>query len=273
MIGVAIVTCDRPDFFQKCLQSIPFNSIDKLIIIDDGNNEVETSIDDEILDNSKVQYVKTGPRGGVGRAKHKAIELLIDCDYQFLIEDDIVITNPGVFDRYIQAYQATGIHHMMFGYHGPANKGGISGGPPIAKYKYNMGKKYDNGDPIVIAINQHCVGAFCFYTKECLLKVGNFDLYYNNALEHIDHSFMIAKAGLTTPYWNWADIADSCDYLAELACSEVNSSIRGRPEWADTISKGATHFYQKHNFDFTSIPDVGEINVKEKLKTMMLNHG
>ena len=133
------------------------------------------------------------------------------------------------------------MQHFTFGYHGPANRGNISGGQPKPRYTVDYGE-------IKIAINAHSVGAFCYYTKEVLEKVGLIDEDYTNAFEHVDHDYRIAKAGYCTPYWNWPDLANSMDYLDEIECSERSSSIRPRADWQENIQRGALLFKQKHKY-------------------------
>ena len=45
-----------------------------------------------------------------------------NCDYIFIIEDDMLIKKPDVFNKYIEAYQATGIHHFNYGPGSPFNR-------------------------------------------------------------------------------------------------------------------------------------------------------
>jgi GT2 family glycosyltransferase len=266
MIGVGIITCDRPEFFKECLASINRNEVDFIVVVDDGNVPVELEWEEKLI---KIRHQT--PRQGVGVSKHDAVVTLLqlECEHIFLIEDDIKVIKKGVFDRYIETYEKTGIEHLMFAYHGPANKNGISGGEPAPKYRYCMGS-YDNGGGLIISINQHCVGAFCYYTRNCFDTCGNFDLEYHNAFEHIEHSHRIAQAGLTTGYWNWADISNSCEYLAEQACSEENSSIRGNPDWSDNIQKGIDRFiktYNEHPFKVRDTPEEEIRNTLKKLHT------
>lgn len=269
MIGVGIITCDRPEFFKKCYDSIPKDAIDQLVIVNDGEQDVNHIVPDE--EKHQSYYIRhTKPYHGVGLSKHQAIEHLLnrECEHIFLIEDDIVVTNPNVFDKYISASKETGIKHFMFGYHGPANKNGISKGTPAPKWKFKYNKN-------IIVLNQHCVGAFCYYHKDCFDVVGNFDLGFNNAFEHIDHSYRIAKEGLTTPYWNWADIYRSWEFLDELACSEENSSIRPRSDWQKNIQLGYDLFKQKHNytpFGQGCVPDVSFNDIKKILKDIHEKH-
>lgn len=243
MIGVGIITCDRPDFFKQCLDSLDEAVINRLVVVDDGDTPVLVR---PSTGNGYLEHIIRHEPGrqGVGKSKAHAIDWLYNqgCEHIFLIEDDIIVTDPTVFVRYIDAAEVTGIKHFMYGYHGPANKKGGSHGTPNPKYVINY------GNDVAVVINEHCVGAFCYYHKDCIDAVGNMDLEYHNAFEHIDHSYMIYKAGLTTPYWNWADIDKSWEYLDEIACSEENSSIRGNPDWEKNISHGYRRFKEKHGY-------------------------
>ena len=196
---------------------------------------------------------------GVGRAKNAALKHLLerDCDYIILVEDDMLFKG-NIFEQYIKAHKATGIHHFMFAYHGPANKAGISGGKPVPRKIIDYGK-------VKIALNQHCVGAVCFYTRECLTEVGIYDETYTNAFEHVDHSYELAKDNYSTPYWWWADIANSLDYVVEQACSEDSSAIRPRDDWQSNIKEAWGKFTDKHGVGPTSIPDVP---INEVIKTL-----
>ena len=149
-------------------------------------------------------------------------------EHIFIVEDDIVAKNSDVFNEYIRARNVTGIQHFCFAYHGPANKNGISGGKACPRYIIDYGS-------VKISINAHSVGAFCYYSKDVLDKIGLIDEDFVNAFEHVEHSYRIAKAEYTTPYWNWPDLANSMDYLDEIECSEKSSSIRPRKDWMENI--------------------------------------
>jgi GT2 family glycosyltransferase len=198
---------------------------------------------------------------GVGRAKNLAFKHLLDegCDYIIIVEDDMLFKG-NLFEQYIKAYKKTGIEHFMFAYHGPANKGLISGGIPQPR------KVIDYGKNLQLALNEHCVGAVCFYTRNCLEEVGIFDEDYINAFEHVDHSFELSKRGLTTPYWWWPDIANSLDFVEEQACSEESSAIRPRDDWQDNIKKSWEYFEQKHNVGPTAVSNVDFSEVSNFLK-------
>lgn len=260
-IGVGIVTCNRPAFFLKCFNSIP--KADELVVINDG---ADFSDIDKLKAKRPFQYIHNGINLGVSKSKNILFRTLLqkNCTDIFIIEDDIIIKNQDVFNEYIKARNTTGIQHFMFGYHGPANKGGVSGGKAKPRYVVDYGK-------IKIAINEHSVGAFCYYTSDVLNKVGIFDEGFTNAFDHVDHDYRIYKAGFSTPYWNWPDLANSTDYLEEVECSETSSAIRPRSDWRENIEKGVKYFKQKHGYLPAwqgCVPDTSEHEVKEILKTI-----
>lgn len=248
-VGIGVITCNRPEFYKKCYNSIKRDWYDKIITVNDGEPV-------KCVDNNPI--INSGGKG-VGHAKNIAFKQLLDagCDYIILVEDDMILKG-NIFEAYIDAHKKTGIHHFMFGYHGPANKGGVSGGPPTPR------KIIDYGD-IKVALNLHCVGAVTFYTRECLENVGLYDEKLVNAFEHVEHSYRLAKAGYSTPYWWWADVANSLDYIEEQACSENNSSIRPRSDWQSNIEKSAKYFLHIHDVHPVQVPDT---SIKEVISIL-----
>lgn len=237
-IGVAIITCNRKDFLITLLDSINKckDSIDELVIINDG----------DVLDiNPNFGKLVNNPTNlGVCKSKNYGMRYLLDreCDYIFVIEDDMKILREDIFQAYVAACKETGIQHMMFAYHGPANKGNISGGRPMPRKIIDYGK-------LKVSLNVNCVGSFCFYTKKSLEEVGLFDEEFDkNNFEHVEHSYRLAKAGYSTPYWWWADLSNSLEYITEQACSEVNSAIRRGNDWFEKIKWSALLFKKKHGY-------------------------
>jgi len=234
-IGIGIITCNRNEFLRDCVKSIAPEWYDELIVINDGDKPITTFYGCEIVNNDQ--------NIGVCKSKNKALKELLnrDCDYIFLVEDDMRFKG-NAFDEYIKASAITGIQHMSFAYHGPANKGNISKGEPKPR------KVIDYGD-VKIALNQHSVGAVCFYTRKSLEDVGIFDEDFDkNNFEHVEHSYRLAKSGYSTPYWWWADLANSCDFIEEQACSEESSSIRRGDDWKQKIIDSAYIFQRKHGY-------------------------
>ncbi|NBP16793.1 glycosyltransferase, partial [bacterium] len=118
-IGVGIITCNRPDYLRNLLNSlVPCHDIiNELVVVNDG-----TPVTD--FDLSKDVWIDNPQNLGVGKSKNKAMQHLLDkgCDYIFIIEDDMLILDPTVFDQYIKASKISGIQHFNYGPGSPFNR-------------------------------------------------------------------------------------------------------------------------------------------------------
>lgn len=98
------------------------------------------------------------------------------------------------------------------------------------------------------------------------MRVGLFDETFVNAWEHVEHSYRTVLNGFLPAYWWWPDIENSLDYLDELACSEVDSTIRPRQDWKKNITEGAQYFSLIYKDSPVSISDTSQSTVLERLK-------
>lgn len=253
-IGLGIITCNRPEFVAQVIKSVPFELLKEVVIIDDGTKGSA----EPIPPHKNLTYLKNEENIGVGRSKNKAMLHLLkqDCEHIFLLEDDIIIKDSNVFNAYIKAGEASNIKHLMYGYHGPANKRNNKPDPRLT---------VQYGDTN-IAFNPNCVGGFCYYHRTLLMRVGLFDEKFLNAWEHVEHSYRAVVTGYLPGYWWWPDIADSENYLQELACSEDNSTIRPRSDWRKNIKDGAEYFQTIYKHSPLSVPDTAQKDVVQRLK-------
>lgn len=273
-IGLAIITKQPRDTFPKAFD-FPHHMVDHVVIINDGeeftynwNSNFRNMYVGRIPETT-LTYIKNDVNLGVAASKNKAMCSLLEqgCDHIFIMEDDMRIKDPNIFQAYINASKQSGIQHLMFGYHGPANKNGISKGEPCPRLVV------DYGD-FSLALNQHCVGAFCYYSRKCLEDVGLIDEQFRNAFDHVSHSYELALKGYSTPYWWWADLANSLDYIEEQACSEENSSIKTPEkmrEWRDNIRNSMEYFKEKfgvYPFGSNGVFDTSEKDVLTFLKNV-----
>ncbi len=259
-IGVGVITCNGIERFKQSISTIP--NVDCLVVVNDGNpypNEIYPK-NAEVIQHSKNM--------SVGVAKNDALRYLMkqDCDHLFLAEDDMLITNPEVFIAYIKAAEASGIWHMNFGYHGPANfkpgQYGIKNPRQVVDY--------ENG--IEIALNPHCVGSFSYYLRGIIKTIGYFDERFVNAFDHVENTYKIIKMGLHPPFWWFADIANSDQYIKEQASSDVNSVIHKDEKWKQNFQQACAWFKHKHGYYPTEIPDTPPDKVLEILNTLQKNY-
>ena len=246
--GVGIISFNRPALLKKCCDSIEkCGFIDEVIVVNDGDD-----IHMEIP--CWWQWHQTAGSIGVGRSKNKALEYLLEqgCEHIFLIENDIYVKDPSVFEKYIQASKVSGIQHFNYSQHGNANK------IPMKFVNPNMRLLVDYG-VCKVAFYFHCVGAFSYYSRKCLELAGLMDERYYNACEHVDHTYQIIKAGMHPPFWAFADIENSWEYLGDDGWSIETSTISSNPNHAQMMRDADVIFLSKHGHVPMKTPFVEEI--------------
>jgi GT2 family glycosyltransferase len=226
--GVAVLTYNRPDFCKQSLEYVKkLKNVDYRALHDDGSDKADYT---EVFDTYSKDFhlIKTKQNGGVAKAKNRVVKYLLDkgCDYIFLVEDDILVKNPDTLNKYIETYEKTGINHFNFHAHGPGNPSPVNRGELVTMWP-------------------NCVGAFSFYTRKCFEKAGLFDEHFINAWEHVEHTARLARLGLTSPFWYFADVTGSEAWIKEIKGSIENSSIRHSPEWTKNMEEGLRYWKLK----------------------------
>lgn len=227
--AIGIVTYRRPDFFQRCALSVLQNVTNDVMVFayNDGSSEKEYAKPYRELAGERIMIFHREDNRGVAYAKNVLLREMMDTgmDHLFLIEDDIEMISPKCLSTYIETSSRTNIEHFNFAHHGPANEGQLV-------ESRNGVDFYLNG-----------VGAFSYFTRHVIETVGYLDENLKNAYEHLEHTFRIAKAGLTTAFWRFADVSNSRELLREIAHQSV---IGARPDWAENIARGRDYFRAKH---------------------------
>lgn len=269
-IGVGIITCNRPDFFRVCFESLPERGIDEIVVVNDG--------DPLSFNLSRGALIENEVNLGVGKSKNKALQHLLDkgCKYIFLIEDDMIIKDHSVFDRYIIAHKESGIHHFNYGPGSPFNR---KQAIQFDLHNRHLLDQHSAPNPKLIveyrnakiALYEHTVAMFSFFTRESLETAGLIDEEFYNAWEHVDHTYRIIKAGMHPPFWWFADIANSWEYLTEAPGAIDNSSIANKTEqWTKNVYGGREIYLKKHGHYPNQPPVYLESQVIELLRNMKL---
>lgn len=271
-VGCAIITCNRPEFFRECFNSLPKEKIDEIVVVNDGIPLPFDISKGVVLDNPK--------NIGVGKSKNRALKYLAekDCDYIFLIEDDMLIKREDVFDAYINAYKQSGIHHFNYGPGSPFNRKqtiqnfDLHNRHLLDQHTEPNPKMIVDYKDVKIALYEHTVAMFSFFTREVIEKVGYIDEEYYNAWEHVDHTYRIIKAGYHPPFWWFADIANSDQYLTEAPGAIDNSSIANKTEqWQKNVYEGREIYKRKHGHYPNQPPYITKEQVIETLKQIKKN--
>jgi len=252
-IGIGYITYKRKDNWKKL--KIDKSWASEFVVVNDGGPYPEGTYPDYF---HVIQHPKNQ---SVGISKNDALKYLISkgCTELFIIEDDIIIKDPSCFQSYINLAEKSGIQHLNYGYHGPAN---IKDGKPNPR----VCLEYD--DVNKMALNLHCVGAFSYYHKSIIDKVGFIDEFFINCWEHVEHTYRIIKAGLHPAFWLFSDVMNSNRFFDEIGTVANNSVIRQDKDFREQMLLGRKYFQAKHGVDILSIPDANRSDVMEYLNRM-----
>jgi GT2 family glycosyltransferase len=252
-IGIGIITCNRPDFFFKCYESIPSKYADDIVIVNDGKPF------DFI---SKGHFIQHESNKNVGYSKNEAMAYLLDVgyDYIFTLEDDIIIKDRDIFEKYIDASNKTGIQHFNFGFSQRENL------DHSLKPVYR--KTIDYGDAKIV-LTPNILGAFTFYTRKALQTVGLHHKDFNKGHgDHLELTYRAAKHGFTTPFWWFADLYGSWDMIENQSNFTTDSVVRSK-NFEQNFNEARDIFKRLHGCDIFEVPQLSEkevINILKKIK-------
>lgn len=281
-IGVGIVTCDRLNFLETCLKSLPVFK-GPIAIVNDGKQDITPFVEEHKLKDS-IKLIQHKENKGVGISKNDALRYLLDqdVDHIFLLEDDMIIKRDDVFETYIKASEASGILHMNYGPGSPFNR--IQDTSIMWDlHNRHLCKQDTEPNPkmiveckggIKIALYEHTVAMFSYFHREVLEKVGLHDEAFYNAWEHVDLTYRIIKAGYHPPFWYFADIENSHQYITEAPNAIDSSSIANKQEqWAKNVYGGREIYKKKHGHYPNMPPFHTPDDVVKSLKTIYKKYG
>lgn len=246
---VGIVTCDRPDFFQKCYNSVrSAKGVDLIAVCNDGKKEV--SLDPETI------YIKHDNNKGVGISKNDLLREALknpEVDHIFLLEDDMIIKDPEVFNVYVKSALKSGIYHLNYGPGSPFNRKQNFHFDLHNRHEcrhdtpLNPRIKVDYGDGVELWFYEHTVAMLSYFHRSVLEDVGLHDEEFFNAWEHVDLTYRIIKAGYHPPFWYFADVANSDKLISEAPNAIADSSIaKDTKQWEKNVFGGREVYKRKH---------------------------
>jgi glycosyltransferase involved in cell wall biosynthesis len=253
-VGIGMTTYNAEHRIKQSAFTVP-KWMKHFVIVNDGTPYDNSSYPEQ------AYLIQHETNMSVGAAKNSAMQYLLDqgCEHIFLMEDDILIKDEKVFEEYIKHSVISGIKHLNFALHGPANKKGSTGFKTLEDRKDVDGEPnprliipYPEGKKIVLYPN--CVGAFSYYHRSVLEKIGLFDPMFKNAWEHVEHTFQAIKNNFHPPFWYFADIENSWEYLTDIPNSIQESTIARTPEWNENFRIGTEYYKKKHGITPTETP-------------------
>lgn len=271
MIFVGIVTCNRLDFFQKCYNSVKTaNNVDIIAVVNDGKTPVP-------LDPG-TEYIEHKENKGVGVSKNDLLKLALSnpkVEHIFLLEDDMIVKDPDVFNTYVKAAKKSGIYHLNYGPGSPFNR--------KQDFQFDLHNRHDckhdtelapklkvdYGDGVELWFYEHSVAMLSYFHRSVLEEVGIHDERFFNAWEHVDLTYRIIKAGHHPQFWYFADVANSDKLISEAPGAIEDSSIaKDTKQWEKNVYNGREIYKEKHGHYPNMPPQTSKDEVLKTIKRL-----
>jgi hypothetical protein len=182
-----------------------------------------------------------------------------DCDHIFIIEDDMIIQDSDIFQKYIETSKVSGLKYFSF-----VSTSWESGEPfnrtPRLVVEYSKN--------ISVSFYKNMCNEFTYHHKSCYDKVGFYDSQFRDPFD-IDMAYRESQQDYAAPFWWFADITNSDFYIKNnpIAVSRLQAE---RPDGnrEQRIQEQWKMFIGKHGVMVNQIPDIDKSLVVEKLKTL-----
>lgn len=248
-IGVTIISYNYEKFFKELYESLPLNKINELVLVNGGEPYTE-KYDCNIIQHHKNYGSAQCRTDGLRFLKER------ECDYYFLIEDDMLIKNADVFDKYIEASVTSKLQYFCFA----SNAWGT--GPPGAR---TPRLKVQYSETLSINFYRHCCNEFTFRTKALIDAVGYYDNRYLSMFD-VDNIKRITDWDKGHRFWYSPDIADSDEYVMNNPATV--SRMNPNNDRHTKLMNDAELFKQKYGKYVQEIPDSTVEEVIQKLKQL-----
>lgn len=237
--SIGLLTHNNVPRFRECISYIPYNKRVPFVVINDGNPyDISEYRDDMTIIQHPVNRK-------ISRSKNDAVQYLLsfNTEWIFLMENDMRLIDPKVFERYIEVANDSGLLHLNYDLHGNDNwnEGRIN---PKPRLVYG-----DRG----LALYSYAGGCFQLFHRSLFEKIGYFDEYYQNCWEHLDLTFRITLAGYHTPYWLSGDVIDSHKLIEQIDYN-IESTV-STESINDYYRKGLDYWKEKFGMWVGDIPD------------------
>ena len=266
-IGIGLVVCDRLGNFSnlvKSLETIPNKDKTLFVVSDDSRNSTEEI--SKILKDSSLEWehIISGKKQ-VGATKNLIFKRLLEeesIEHIFVVEDDLVIKDKNVFEEYINLSKVLNTEHLLFT---PKDL--------MDKQQYYIVRYYKDDMDVSVKLDYNCHGVLCYYSRKVLESVKPMDETYENAYEHVDHTYRIfkhfeAEGEFIGSFWYFIDHPKSMDLLGSYVDEgSYIDRVKTRTQMGIPINQARAHAYfkEKHGVYVQNIEDIGIENMVSKL--------
>lgn len=251
-IGIGITTYNSEDYFNTLWDSLQRCHFDELVVVNGGK---------QYKKNYECGWIQHNINYYPSVCRNDAINFLLNrnCDHIFLIEDDMIIKNNGIFNQYIKASQKSGIKYFSF------TSMSWDSGPPHNRTP-RLTVNYDEN--VSVSFYRNMCNEFTYHHKSCFEKTGLYDTQFRDPFD-IDMAYRESQTNYASPFWWFADISNSDEYIE----NNQNAKSRlqaDRPDGSreERIKEQWMLFYKKHGKLVQEISDKSEQEVIKILKAI-----
>lgn len=252
-IGIGIVTYNSESYFKALWDSLNDSReyISDIVVVN-GGNKYEEEYDCSWIQHNKNYYPAV--------CRNDAVNFLMqrNCDYIFLIEDDMIIKDKEIFNKYIKASKKSGIKYFSFVSMSPG-AGDPSRRNPLLTVDYK--------DDVKISFYANMCNEFTMHHKSCFEKTGLYDTQFRDPFD-VDMAYRESMQDYSSPFWWFADIDKSDDLVMNNPVAVSRLQAKDRPDGSreQRIAEQFELFNKKHGLYIHEIPRVSQKELIEKLK-------
>lgn len=252
-IGVGVVTYNSEEYFYSLYNTLPHSQIDQLVVVNGGNTYEREYKHAHWIQHTKNFYPSV--------CRNDCLTFLLnrDCEHIFLIEDDMLLKNPNIFDAYIKASEASGLKYFSF-----VSTAWESGTPKNRTPRLTAQYK----DGISLSFYKNMCNEFTYHHKSCFELVGLYDGNFRDPFD-IDLAYRESSHIYSSPFWWFTDITNSDDYI--MNNPDAKSRLQAdRPDGSreQRIQKEWAYFKEKHGLYVNEIPDTSREDMLKLLKML-----
>tara|TARA_R110002110_G_scaffold96358_7_gene248305 strand:- start:1385 stop:2167 length:783 start_codon:yes stop_codon:yes gene_type:complete len=254
--GLVVTTYNSEDWFKQLHESIPFTRLDECIIVNGGDKYTGVY-------NKHTAWINHLYNVHSHQSRIDGIQVLIGrgCEHIFIIEDDMIIKDIDIFQRYVSASKETGLKYLCF----CSNANG-NGEPfertPKQKIEYNNN---------IINFYGEMNNEFTYHHASVFEEIGMYDTSFHH-LWDVDHVYrVLTSERFGCGFRYFPDVHDSDRYIMNNPESINNSRINTDNNRDNELSKYFQRFHDKHDHHIPTIPIWSIEKFKSKLKQLYNN--
>ena len=254
--GLVVVTYNSKKWFDGLYETIPFDRIDECIIVN-GGDLYEGNYD------KHTYWLQHYINFGACDSRIDGIKYLMNkkCEHIFIIEDDMIIKHPNIFNRYVQASKKTGLKYLCF-----CSDAMGSGTPGHRTPKVTI--DYNNEQ---IAFYGEMNNEFTYHHVDVFKDLGVYDTKFKHLwdVEFVYRVLTNDKYGCGFRYF--PDVPDADNYIANHPESIQNSRTNAGNKRNMELPPYFEMFQKKHGYHIPTIPLLNNEQFRSKLKTLYKN--